>query len=381
MKICFYVTADWYFCSHRLPVAKAAKAAGHEVVVITRVDRHGEAIRRLGLELIHFDNSRGGINPITELWTIVRLTRIYRKLHPDLVHHVAVKPVLYGSVAAFMMRVPRVVNALAGLGWLFSSRSRRARFLRSVIRPVLGFLLRRGKVIVQNDDDEAVVRSLRVSDVHLIRGSGVDVERFAPGAEPDGIPVVMLVARLLREKGVEEFAEAARLLAARDIAARFVLVGAPDPENRSSVPSSLIDKWVSEGIVEWWGQRDDMPEVLSHAHIACLPSYYGEGVPKSLLEAAACGLPIVTTDMPGCRDVVRDGYNGLLVPIRDAHSLAAALERLLRDEALRKRMGAQSREIALAQFSDVRVAEATMNVYCEFDMFSADAKESYAKRL
>lgn len=367
MKICYYVTEDWYFCSHRLPIAKAAKAAGHDVIVITRVGKHESIIRELGFELIAFNNERGSANPFLELWSVMQLVRIYRQHQPDLVHHVAMKPVLYGSIAAILAGIPRVVNAVTGLGWLFSSNARLAQGLKTCIRPLLGYLLRRGKVIVQNDDDEKVLRSLRVSDVRVIRGSGVDPQQFAPTPERDGKPVVMLVARLLRDKGVEEFAEAARLLNSRSESARFVLVGAPDPDNRSSVPVELLDKWVDEGWLEWWGRRDDMPQTLSQAHIACLPSYYREGVPKSLLEAAACGLPIVTTDMPGCRDVVEDGHNGLLVPIRDVDSLVHALKVLINDKQLRKDMGEKGRVMVLERFTEALVVEGTMNVYREFD--------------
>lgn len=373
MKVCFYVTEDWYFFSHRLPIAKAAMKAGHDVVLVTRVNKHGELIKELGVRVIDFRNDRGGTNPFREILSILQLIAIYRRERPDLVHHVAVKPVFYGAIAALFSRVPRVVNALAGLGWLYSSEDWTARLLQASIKLPLGLLLRRGKVIVQNDEDAAVVKSLGVSDVTVIRGSGVDVERFSPTPKPDGTPLVVLVARLLKEKGVGEFAEAARLLQAKGINARFALVGAPDPGNRSSIPESVIEAWVREGVVEWWGRRDDMPDVLKQAHIACLPSYYREGVPKSLLEAAACGLPIVTTDMPGCRDVVVDGEDGLLVPPRDVPSLASALEKLIGNRELRERMGADSRKKVLSRFADTYVAEATLEVYREFDEFLPSA--------
>lgn len=227
MKIVFYVTEDWYFCSHRLPVAMAAKAAGYDVVVVTRVSDYGDRIKHRGLKLIDLKNERGGVNPFLEWLTVLRLVRIYRNERPDLVHHVAVKPVLYGSLAALFAGVPRVVNALAGLGWLYSSDTRRARALKQAIHPLFCRLLRRSTVIVQNTDDSALIRALGVNDVRLIRGSGVDAERFAPSVTEQDPPTVVLVARLLRDKGVKEFADAARLLKSRGIGARFVLVGLP----------------------------------------------------------------------------------------------------------------------------------------------------------
>ncbi|WP_333843179.1 glycosyltransferase family 4 protein, partial [Pelomicrobium sp.] len=218
-------------------------------------------------------------------------------------------------------------------------------------------------VIVQNPDDAAAVRRLGVTPerIRLISGAGVDGELFSPRPEPDGAPVVMLASRLLWDKGVGEFVEAARRLAGRG---RFVLVGAPDPDNPASVSEADLRGWVSEGVVEWWGAREDMPAVLNQAHIVCLPSYR-EGLPKVLLEAMACGRPVIATDAPGCRDCVRDGDNGLLVPIRDAGALAGAIARLLDDPALRRRMGERGRERAVEEFSQERVIAATLAVYRE----------------
>lgn len=364
MKLLFFVTEDWYFCSHRLPVARAAKDAGHDVVVVTRVQDHGGAIERAGLRLVPFNCARHSTNPFSELSVVLRLARIYRKERPDLVHHVAVKPVVYGSIAARLARIRCVVNALTGMGWLFSSQSRVARLLQPLVTGVLRVLLRRGTVIVQNPDDEALIRSLGLANIRLIGGSGVDPKRFAPGPEPAGVPVVMLVARLLWDKGVGEFVAAARCLRKRGIAARFVLVGAPDPGNPASVPEGLIQEWEAEGVIEWWGKQDEMPTVLAQAHIACLPSYR-EGVPKSLIEAAAAGLPVVTSDAPGCREIVADRRSGFLVPPRAVSALVDALQKLLNDGDLRRQMGEQGRALVLAGFTEAQVVSATLEVYRE----------------
>jgi glycosyltransferase involved in cell wall biosynthesis len=265
--------------------------------------------------------------------------------------------------------VPGVVNALAGLGFLFSSASLKARVLRPMVQ--LGFrVLLTGadtRVILQNPDDVrllTVSAHLDPSRVRLIRGSGVDLTVFTPSPEPPGTPVVMLPSRLLWDKGVREFVEAAALLRARGVEARFVLVGSPDPGNPAAVPERTLRDWVETGPIEWWGHREDMPATLAQSHLVCLPSYR-EGLPKILLEAAACGRPIVTSDAPGCREAVRHGKNGLLVPARNCGALADALESLIRDPAARQAFGRRGREMAEAEFGLEPVIRATLGLYAE----------------
>lgn len=360
------MTEDWYFVSHRLPLAVAAKDAGYDVSIVTRVRQEGETILAAGLRLVPFENFRSGMSPIQELYTLVRLVRLYRRERPHVVHHVALKPVLYGSIAARLARVPHVINALAGMGWLFTSNVGLALWLKPPIRWMLKRLLRRGIVLLQNPDDARLLVQSGVSEsrIRQIAGSGVDLQRFAYRSEPQGTPIVVFPARLLWDKGVGEFVEAARRLRREAIAARFVLVGAPDPDNPSSVSTDQIASWVREGAVEHAGWVKDMPKLLAESHIVCLPSYR-EGMPKSLLEAAAVGRPIVTSDAPGCREIVHHGENGLLVPPRDGHALAAALARLIKDPALRRRMGAQGRIRAEQEFNLESVIEKTLAVYAE----------------
>lgn len=364
-RLLFIVTEDWYFVSHRLPLAIAAQAAGFDVAVATRATAHGDAIRHAGIRLIPFALSRRGGNPLDE---ITRLFSLLRREKPDLVHLVALKPVLYGGIAAYLAKVPGVVNAVAGLGWLFTSGGWRARWIRPVIRRFLAWRLsaKNAVTIVQNPDDLALLQQAGVppAQLRLIRGAGVDVAVFTPALAPPPQPViVMLVARMLWDKGVGEFVAAARQLHRQGMSARFVLVGGPDPGNPASISEATLRAWHGHDDIEYWGQREDMPAVLRLAHIACLPSYYGEGLPKSLLEAAAAGLPIVTTDAPGCREVVNDGDNGVLVPPRDADALADALRRLIADAGLRAQMGARSRERALAEFSQTQVIAQTLQLY------------------
>jgi glycosyltransferase involved in cell wall biosynthesis len=368
-KLLFLVTEDWYFCSHRLPPARAAKAAGYEVVVATRVNRHGAAILAEGFKLVPIRLRRRSWNPFSELAAIREIVRIYRRERPDVVHHVALKPTLYGSIAARLTRVPAIVNALAGLGLVFSSPTRKARVLRACIVAAFRVVLNtnRSVLIVQNPDDAKLVagRMVAAHRVRLIRGSGVDTVRFAPTHEPSGMPLVMLASRMLWGKGVGEFVESAKLLRARGTEARFVLVGETDLENPASIPETQLKAWAASGSVEWWGRCDDMPNALSLATIVCLPSAYGEGVPKILLEAAACARSIVATDAPGCREIVRHGENGLLVPIRNPHALADALATLLGDGTMRADMGKRGRGLVEAEFSQELVARQTLAVYRE----------------
>lgn len=363
-KILFFVTEDWYFYSHRLPLAVAAKTAGFDVAVITRVTGHGEIIRQAGIRVIPFNISRRGMNPLKELPAILRLRSLYKKERPDIVHHVAMKPVLYGSIAAMLAGIPHVINALAGLGWLFISTSKRARLLQAVIRRAFRFLLARGTVIVQNDDDALVLRGMGIPEQHisLIRGSGVNTVDYAPHPESKDVPMVVLPSRMLWDKGVGEFVEAATRLRQRGVNARFVLVGEPDEENPASVPQRQLAAWQQEGAVEWLGRREDMPQVFAQSHIVCLPSYR-EGLPKSLLEAASCGRPIVTTDVPGCREIVRDGENGLLVEARNVPALADALAKLLADPELRQQMGRCGRERVLHEFSQEKIVSQALALY------------------
>ncbi|MGE0190234.1 MAG: glycosyltransferase family 4 protein [Steroidobacteraceae bacterium] len=364
-KLLFLVTEDWYFCSHRLPLAIAAKEAGYDVSVITRVRNDGDRIRSAHIRLIPYENNRHSLNPLSLIRDIVRLVTIYRKEQPDIVHHVALKPVIIGSVAARLAGVKLTVNALAGLGWMYSSNNRRAAWLGVAVRHLLASVLARSRIIVQNPDDRTWLLDLGISDesITLIRGSGVDIRQFYPKAAMPVVPVVILASRMLWEKGVGEFVEAAAEVKRRGTTARFVLVGAPDLGNPGSVPDKQLRDWAADGVVEWWGKRDDMTDVLAQAQIACLPSYYGEGVPKFLLEAAAAGLPIVTTDSPGCRETVVQNVNGLAVPPRDPSALADALNALLHDSGRRAEMGRNSRKLAETEFSIDRVTSETLALY------------------
>jgi len=369
-KLLFLVTEDWYFCSHRLPIAREAQKRGFEIVVATRVGCHGDQITSEGFRLVPLRLMRRSTNPFSELVAIIQLIGIYLREKPDIVHHVAMKPVLYGTLAARLAGVPHIVNAMAGMGYVFISGQIKARLLKPVIRATFRLLLNSGnsRLILQNSDDKTMFiqsRLINSERIRLVRGSGVDTEIYHPFPEPAGSPVVVLASRMLWDKGIGEFVAAARLLQSRGVDARFVLVGDTDLHNPAAIPAEQLAAWHSEGTVSWQGFSDAMPTVFARSTIVCLPSKYGEGIPKVLLEAAACGRPIVTTDSNGCREVVLHGENGLLVPVRSTVELADALQLLIENPELRRRMGARGREIVVKEFTTDKVVAATMAVYEE----------------
>jgi len=303
------------------------------------------------------------MNPLGVVREVAVLARILRQVRPDLVHLVALRPVVVGNLAARLAGVTRIVSAVTGMGFLFSADGRQSA-IRSLLQRAFPWLLARGITIVQNRDDARLLQSfgLAPSRIQLIAGAGVDTSRFVPHEACDDRLVVMLASRLLWDKGIGEFVESARRLQASG--ARFVLVGAPDSGNPASVTDSELRAWSAEGVIEWWGHREDMVATLNQADIVCLPSYR-EGLPKVLLEAMACGKPCIATDAPGCRELVRHYENGLLVPIKDAEALTEAIEKLLKNVALRRKLGVAGRERVEREFAVEKVVAAHLEVYRE----------------
>jgi glycosyltransferase involved in cell wall biosynthesis len=359
-----------FFLSHRLPLAEAAKRAGYDVSIATApLEGSTKIAAAFPWFSVHWSVFRD--EPLGELRMFRDLVRIYRRVRPDIVHHVTVKPVLYGTLAARITRVPAVLNAMAGMGDSFGGQRFRDR-IWSVLTTWLMRIMtrhRRMRMIVQNETDLELLVSARIvrrEQIVLIRGSGVDPVQFAPRHhEPNAIPVVALVARLVVAKGVIEFVDAARVLKRAGVVARFVIAGEllegviPDTISRQTVK-----QWVDEGTVEYLGYFEDPRDVYAMSDVICLPSYR-EGLPKTLLEASASELPVVTTDVPGCRDAVEDGVNGLLVPPRDSAALATAIRTLLDDPQLRREMGQRGRERVLREFTVDRVVRQTLDVYDE----------------
>jgi glycosyltransferase involved in cell wall biosynthesis len=366
MRIILFANTDWYLYNFRLALAQALHERGDQVTLVSPNGPYTARLQELGFRWIQFPMARRNLNPLLEAITILRLARLYRCVKPELVHHFTVKCVLYGSLVSRLLGIRSVVNSVTGLGYIFTEGDgSRRRWLRRIVKLLYRILLRRTYVIFQNPDDQAIFIQNDLIDpqrVALIRGSGVDILRFSPRPEEEGLPVVILPARLLWDKGVAEFVQAAHLLRAEGIQARFALVGDSDPENPSSVPLAQIQEWEREAVIEWWGWVEDMAEIYAKAHIVCLPSYR-EGLPKTLIEAAACGRPIIASDVPGCREVVRSDENGLLVPSHDPLALADAVRLLVKNPSLRREMGTRGREIAVKEFSTVQIISQTLSVY------------------
>ncbi|HEX5952195.1 MAG TPA: glycosyltransferase family 4 protein [Rhodanobacteraceae bacterium] len=371
-KIILFANTDWYLYNFRRSLAQAVQAAGHEVLLVSPPGEYGARFRELGLRwepLPAMD--RRSLNPLREMRALAELIALFRREQPALVHDFTIKCAVYGSIAAMLAGVPARINAVAGLGYVFASNDRRAHLLRPLVRTLMRFALRgrRSRLVLQNHDDARMFLDHRLIEdarVRVIPGSGVDCNRFVPRARPcNDPPRVLLAARLLWEKGVEEYVQASRTLRAQSRRVRFLLAGASDPGNPAAVPEATVRGWVDDGLVEWIGHVDDMPALFASTDIVVLPSYYREGLPKSLIEAAACATPLITTDMPGCRDVVTDGVDGLIVPPRDAESLCAAIVRLLDAPERARKLGLAARAKALAKFDERIVIRRTLETYDE----------------
>ena len=365
-KLLFFVSEDHYFWSHRRIIAQTAYNKGWEIILVTQVNQYKEMILKAGFKLIPIKLSRSGMNPIKELKCLVRLYQIYRTEKPDIVHHVAMKPVLYGSFVSKLTRIKCVVNALAGLGYLFTSDKYTIRMFKFFINLAFRWLLNQNNsaLIIQNEDDISLL-SKNVVDkkrIFLIRGSGIDLQQFCVKPEPiTDKPVICCATRMLKHKGIVELINAAKLLNKRGIKFILQLIGAPDFLNPSTITNDMLQEWNKEVFIEYLGFQNNIASFLQKSHVVALPSYR-EGLPKTLLEALACGKPIVTTDVPGCRDVVENGVNGFLVPPKDSVKLADALQLLIQDKDLREKMGKASRELAM-DFRLEKIVDQTIQLY------------------
>jgi len=368
-KLLFLVTEDWYFCSHRLPVARAARDAGFAIAVATRVREHGEAIRAEGFELFPLRWKRRGDGVFAHLRAVRQIVRLYRSERPDILYHVALKPVLFGGLAARLAFAgggrPVLLSAVMGLGTSAAAPRRRRALGRALCWVTNG-----GTALVQNpeDRDALIGFGLDPARIALIRGSGVDPGYFAPLPEPDGPRImVALVGRMLKSKGVLDAVAAVRRLRAKGVAVKLLLAGAPDSDSTDSLSAETLAGLAREPGIDWLGHVADIRDVWRRAAIAVLPSSYGEGVPKALLEAASCARPIVASDMPGCREIVVPGVTGMLVPAGDVAALARAIATLANDPALRRRMGEAGRARVETEFADRIIAEQTVEL-CRMEL-------------
>lgn len=368
-KLFLVVNVDWFFLSHRLPIALEALKRGYDVTVFAIEEGgHGKEIEAHGLNFVPIPTSRSGTNLLQELRVLLFLWNHYRKGKPDVIHHVALKPVTYGSLAAKLLGMPNVVNALSGMGYLFSNTEQRS-FTRSLVLRVFRYAFKNKnlKFILQNQDDLKIVIDSQVvkkEQCNIIKGSGVSLTDFNYREEREADKIrFLLPARMLWDKGIGEYVEAAELLHNQyKDKAEFVLAGFVDKGNRAGIEEEQLLEWNKKGVVNWIGFQSDMVQTVTDAHVMVLPSYR-EGLPKSLIEACAIGRAIVTTDVTGCRDVVQDGVNGFLVPVRTVKPLADAMEKLILDSELRKKMGKKGRKIAEQEFSIENVLDKTFQIY------------------
>jgi len=354
--------------SHRADIARAAVKEGHEVHVATTLTREASWLEELGVTVHPMNIDRSGASPLGLLKLFFSYRRVIRNVDPDVVHFVTIKPVLVGGAAARFCKVRGVLYAVSGLGHVFTDSTMLTRLLRTLVKKWYRFVLSapRMKIIFQNDDDRKAVESicpLSKEQIVMIPGSGVDLRRYSWIAPNESNFTVLMASRLLRAKGVIEYIEAARIISRKYHNIRFLLVGAPDFDNPTSISARELDDWRSEGVVDVLGHRNDIADLMNDSHIVVLPSYYGEGLPKVLIEAAACGRAVVTTDMPGCRDAIEDGVTGILVPPRDAISLANAILALYENREKCVEMGAEGRIRAERIFDVKAVVKAHIDIY------------------
>ena len=374
VKIILFANTDWYLYNFRRSLAVALLEDGHELLLLSPPGEYGLRLRSLGLDWRPVDMRRRSLNPLREAMLLAGLCRLFRRERPDIVHNFTIKCAVYGSLAARLVRGIARINAVAGMGYVFTSRDFLARVLRPMVRALMHYAMdgRDARLIVQNPDDVCFLTRTNLVDasrIRMIPGSGVDCTRFHAReriARADRPLRVLLAARLLWDKGLAEYVSAARQLLAAGRPIQFLLAGMPDPGNPATVPEATVRSWVDEGVLEWLGHVDDMPALLATVDVVVLPSYR-EGLPKTLIEAAACALPLVTTDVPGCREVVSDGHDGLLVPARNASALADAIARLQDDPLLAERLGRAARIKALAKFDECVVIGSTLDVYHELE--------------
>lgn len=367
-RLLYVVNIPRFFVSHRLPLALAARAAGFDVHISTS-DADAKAVQQItarGFPFHPLPLSQHGVNPLRELQSLLALRKLYSDLRPDLIHHVSIKPVIYGGIAARLTGGIPAIHAISGLGYLFASADLKARMLALLSQPLFQVASAGAntKMIFQNPDDRRTFlerRLVKAEKTSVIRGSGVDEEVFSPRAENTSeLPVALFAGRLLWQKGLGDFVEAARRLHGK---ARFRVAGYEETTSPLNVPAAQLQSWHDNGLIEWLGNCDDMPAVYADSNVVCLPSTYGEGVPKVLIEAAACARACITTDTPGCREIVRHGENGLLVQPNDIDSLTNALTTLLDNADVRRTMGAKGRQLILANFTLRQVIDETIALY------------------
>lgn len=395
-RLLFFIGEDSTFYTHRINLAKAALKEGYQVAIATRCNKYQSIIENAGIQVFPLKKfQRSSINPWGQIQSLLELNTIYKQYQPNIVHHVAMKPVIFGTIIARFNKVPKIINALGGLGYIFtdsvettdstesikSKRSHLIQFLKKIKKTILRtgvlklfqwiFSHPNTKLILQNTDDIQTLLSshcITENKITLIRGAGVDIQAFPahppmPQLSPNSPIIITCVSRLLWDKGIGDLVEAAKIMRDHDIPAKVILYGEPDLENPTAIPLHTLQTWHNANIIEWRGHCEQVAQAYAECHIAVLPSFYREGLPKTLLEAASSARPIVTTDATGCREVVEDQINGILIPVKNVEALVEALVKLCQDEPLRNKMGAAGRERVEKYFSDTLIHQQTLALY------------------
>lgn len=373
-KFFLIVNVDKFFLSHRKDIALAAKNSGWDVTVVTHFTGRQDEIAELGLQVIDLPENPTGMNLRDEIKTFLFLKKIYRKEKPDVIHHVGIKPLLWGTLAACFTGCRNVVNAVSGTGFLFSPEKRNSKVSKGVCWVLKKVNRDSFRYIFQNNDDRTEFEKVGISkqkQAVMIKGSGVDLQKFAfvPEAEKDNsILRIVFTGRMIETKGILVLVEAAEKLRAEyERKIQFLFCGDLDA-NPSALKKQQIEAFCDGAYIKWLGFQKDIYSVLKNSHIFCFPSFYMEGLPKSVIDAEACGLPVITTDWVGCRDTVEEGYNGFLVPPNDADAVAEKLKLLVDNSELRNKMARNARAYAEKYFDIKTVIRKHLEIYSEFDL-------------
>lgn len=377
MKIILFANTDWYLFNFRRSLANSLRKDGHQVLLVSPDGPYGKKLQHLGFCWIKAPMKRQSLNPFSELLLLNWLRKLIIIEHIDLIHGFTIKCAIYSALASWLSDRTVSVCAVAGMGYVFSSNDFKAKILRPIVTSTMRIAMVRKKtrLILQNPDDVSFFRNSKIINplkVRLIKGSGVNCRQFNKNGlrGPTQSTRVLLAARLLWDKGIDVYINAARQLIANGRSIQFLLAGDTDPGNPKAVPEEMVDGWVKEGVIKWLGHVDDMPALFSTIHVLALPTSYGEGLPRSLIEAAACGIALITTDAPGCREVVAHEITGLLIPPKDADALAQAIARLDDNPELILKLGAAAKEKALREFDEKIIIEQTKAVYRELVGYS-----------
>ena len=366
-KIIIFTNTDWHFYAHLLPIALEAKRLGYEVKILTNVDKFKDKIERHGLQVIPITIKRSSFNPFVDLILLSKLIPILTKEKPDILHNFTMKPIFYGIISGFLCRIPKVINTFLGLGLVFGADVFLLKFVRAIITKIISMIVlcKNMLFIVQNDDDLILLTKLKIAPKKsIIKQCSVGIETTGSSSlpEPSGKIVFALVARMIVDKGIYEFIEAAKILKQKNINAEFWLVGEPDKDNKQSIELSILENYQIQGHIKYLGYQQNIKKIWQKAHVAVLPSYR-EGLSRSLLEAGLYGRAVITTDAPGGRELVQDKMNGLLVKVKDAESLASAMELLVKDNELRIHLGKMIRQDILNKYDAQIIAKKMVEFY------------------